>query len=471
MSLWEQGWVGTHFGGANLSDERRVRRVMTLASAFSESPGSSIPQLFERPYDIKAAYNLFKHPEATPESLQAGHRGLVKERLNAPGTVLLLEDTTELSWSNHQEIEGLGPVGNGSEHRQGFLLHSVLAVRWTSSSLETGRRPPLDVLGIADQQYYIRKPIPMGEADQDWQRRQKRPRESQLWEKATHRLGPAPVQVRWVRVCDRGADIYEFLRGCLEVGHGFVVRASQDRALLQPKGRLFEQARQAAAIGSFELQLRSRPRNPARTARLSLSAAPITLQSPQRPGYSKGGLAPIDCAVVRIWESHPPNGCEPLEWILLTDLQVSDFEQAITCALQYATRWLIEEFHKALKTGLGAERLQLESAHRLFAAISVMSVVALRLLELKERVRAEPNGPASEAGLEPFELRVLAKRLNRELSTTSEVALAIGRLGGHMNRKADGLPGFLTLWRGMIKLQALVAGARLGLQFRDLGND
>jgi IS4 transposase len=97
-----------------------------------------------------------------------------------------------------------------------------------------------------------------------------------------------------------------------------------------------------------------------------------------------------------------------LEWILLTDDPAEDFETALTCVLQYATRWVIEEFHKALKTGLGAERLQLETAHRLFAAISMMSVIALRLLDLKERVRVCPEVPATEAGLDSFELQLLA---------------------------------------------------------------
>ena len=49
---------------------------------------------------------------------------------------------------------------------------------------------------------------------------------------------------------------------------------------------------------------------------------------------------------------------------------------------------MIEEYHKAIKTGLGAERLQLESAERLFAAIAIMSVVALRLIELRERLHS-----------------------------------------------------------------------------------
>lgn len=133
--------------------------------------------------------------------------------------------------------------------------------------------------------------------------------------------------------------------------------------------------------------------------------------------------------------------------------------------------WSFEEFHKALKTVLGAERLQLETAHRLFAAVSIMSVLALRLVDLKERVRLKPDAPAEASGLDALELKVLSLHLNRQLLTVADVALAIGRLGGHMNRRADGMPGVLTLGRGLIELQALVAGARLGLQLRDLGND
>jgi hypothetical protein len=66
----------------------------------------------------------------------------------------------------------------------------------------------------------------------------------------------------------------------------------------------------------------------------------------------------------------------------------------------------MEEYHKALKTGLGAERLQLESAERLFAAIAIMSVVALRLIELRERLRRNPDAEAAPSGLSSLELEV-----------------------------------------------------------------
>ena len=85
----------------------------------------------------------------------------------------------------------------------------------------------------------------------------------------------------------------------------------------------------------------------------------------------------------------------------------------------------------------------------------MMSVVALRLINLREEVKANPEGPAEEAGLEPLELEVLRTRTGRKIETTREVALALGRMGGHLNRKGDGTPGWQTLWRGMEKLSLL----------------
>jgi len=172
---------------------------------------------------------------------------------------------------------------------------------------------------------------------------------------------------------------------------------------------------------------------------------------------------------VRVWEVDAPEGVEPLEWVLLCDREVNTWAEALTCVLQYATRWVIEEYHKALKSGLGAERLQLETAAGLMAAIALMSVVALRLLDLRERVRVEPEAAAAEAGLTPLEQEVLQLKAGRALRTVREVALALGRLGGHLNRRADGMPGWQTLWRGMHTLQTLVEGVRLAHRLRQFG--
>jgi hypothetical protein len=122
---------------------------------------------------------------------------------------------------------------------------------------------------------------------------------------------------------------------------------------------------------------------------------------------------------------------------------------------------LIEEFPKGIKTGLKAEGLPLETAARLFAAIAVMSVVALRLLDLRELGRAAPAAPAALTGLGAVESEILGLAVGRELTTVEGVLLALGRLGGHRNRRSDGMPGWVTLWRGMKALRQLVKGAEL----------
>jgi hypothetical protein len=388
---------------------------------------------------------------------------------------LLLEDTSELSWSGGASIEGLGPIGEGSEGLQGFLLHSVLAVGWPEGAARASARPPLPLWGLADQQYHVRIPRPENEPNEASLKRKSRWREAQLWGQASQRLGPAPSSVRWVRVCDRGADIYEFLRSCQAHGHGFVVRAAQDRSVLDPvtgvvQGRLFNRARAAEGLGEFTLQLRARASQGARRARLRVSAARVHLQSPQRPGRRRGSQPPIACTVVRVFEANPPpQVATPLEWVLLCDREVASFEAALECALQYAARWLVEEFHKVLKTGLGAERLQLEQADRLFAAIALMSVVALRVLDLRERLRHDPMASTTNAGLTELELRVLQAASGRPLQTVRDVGLALSGLGGFLARKADGLPGWLTLYRGMKELNTLVSGVQLAQHLQRYG--
>jgi len=472
-------WAEQQFATVQVSEVRRAQRVRKIAAAMAANPGQSIPQLCATAYDLKATYTFLRHEEATPDNLQAGHREGVKAALRRPGVYLLVEDTTDMGWSGKHPIAGLGPVGHGQEGQQGFQLHTVLGVRWPQASV-TGvesPRPAVAGLGVCDQQYHVRGPQPPVEARGARSLSRKlRERESQVWERASQRLGPAPAtpEVRWVRVCDRGADIYEHLQACGELGQGFVVRAAQDRALVaaatgQKVGRLFPTARAVAALGAFILELRSRPQRPARRARLQVGATPVSLCAPQRPGRKQGSNPPIACTAVRVWEVDAPEGVEPLEWVLLCDHEVSTFAEALTCVLQYATRWVIEEYHKALKSGLGAERLQLETAAGLMAAIALMSVVALRLLDLRERVRVEPEAAAAEAGLTPLEQEVLQLKAGRALRTVREVALALGRLGGHLNRRADGMPGWQTLWRGMHTLQTLVEGVRLAHRLRQFG--
>ena len=469
-------WIRAQFAGATLGDIRRTRRTTRIASEMVTHPGASLPQLAATRSDLKAVYALWAHPTSTPEHLQAGHRAQVRHALTLDAApVLLVEDTTVMSWAGNAPVAGLGPIGSGGDAGlQGFLLHSVLALRWAAVPDPTSpQRPPVEVLGVADQQYHVRTPAPVAETARPEGSqafaRQQRWRESALWSESTTHLGPAPAAgPRWVRVCDRGADVYEFLESCHAAGHGFVIRVAQNRALVGGQ-RLAAALRALPRQATLGLPLRGRPQHPARVATLHVAATRVELRAPHRPGAAAGRRPGLAGTALRVWEPDAPAGVVPLEWLLLSDAPVATPGEAITLVQQYATRWVIEEFHKVLKTGLGAERLQLEEATRLFAAIAVMSVVAVRLLHLKEWVRAAPGAPASVAGLTPLEQRLLALHAKRALPTVRDVALAVGRLGGHLNRTADGLPGWRSLWHGMQRLQAMAEGAALMLDAQSFG--
>ena len=466
-------WSQMHLGGAELGDKRRRERAVRIGAAMAQRPGASIPQMFKGKYEIKAAYTFFAVEEVTPEKIQAGHRKLVMEHLQHTGCYLLIEDDSEFGWSDEVERAGLGKT---RKKQQGFVLHTTLAVKWNpanqAQALKSGQHPSqreaVEVIGLAHQEYYPRVPRPEDEANQNSRARRKRARESQLWQRSSQTLGNAPSDqgVRWIRVADRGADIAWFLADCLQQGHGFVVRAAQSRKLLDEENgfsTLFPSIRSQPSRGSLELPLRARPGQTARIAHLNISFRSVIIHNPHNK------LNSIACSVVRVWEANPPAEVEPLEWILLCDSAIENLDQAIECILQYASRWLIEEYHKGLKSGLGAEQLQLQTAHRLFAAIALMAIVAVRLLHLKEALRLQPQAPAQTTQLSPLELEVLSTLTNRTLATVHDVALALGRLGGHMNRPSDGLPGWQSLWRGIQQLNTLVQGVLLAQQLKSFG--
>jgi Transposase DNA-binding len=173
-------WAEQHCSGAEMSDIRRTDRIVAIAEAMAATPGGSMPTLFAHPYDIKAASNRFKHPEATPDNVQAGHRDLALGEMQPPGISLLLEDTTALSFCGRKPVPGLGPLGNGAAGLHGFFVHSVLGARWSPppAATQDSRRPAVEVLGLCDQPYDVRQPRAPGTPRESSQARQYRERES-----------------------------------------------------------------------------------------------------------------------------------------------------------------------------------------------------------------------------------------------------------------------------------------------------
>ncbi len=62
-----------------------------------------------------------------------------------------------------------------------------------------------------------------------------------------------------------------------------------------------------------------------------------------------------------------PADVKPLEWMLLTTIEVKNFAEACEKLAWYALRWGIEVYHRTLKSGCKIEHRQLGDANRLEA--------------------------------------------------------------------------------------------------------
>jgi hypothetical protein len=448
-------WAEKHFGTVDLYDKRRTKRLTNIASKLAENKGSSLARLFDDWYDTKATYNLLKLDVMTPDIIQSTHRKQTMESMQAwSNDVLAIEDSSELEWNHHKKIEGLGPIGSGRKPDQGFILHSTLAV----GVVEKGKDCFFKILGVPFQQYYVRPP--------KRKKKQKRsetngPLETDLWREVIKQKA-IPADRKIIRVCDRAADIYEVMQDTKKYGSSHIIRLKHNRQVLETQEQIQVKSLmgETPSFGETSIEKRGREGTKKQTIILQVNWRKVSLKAPARPGFYAGELPSLEENVVHVWGTNPETK-ELIEWFLYTDLTVDCLQDAIKIAKYYACRWIIEDYHKAIKTGMRAENLQLETGHALFAAIAIMSVVALRLVDLREGLRMNPDHPASESGLDDFELKILGAYLNRELKTVRCVALAIGRLGGHQNRRGDGMPGLLTLWLGMSRFINILEGARL----------
>ena len=167
--------------------------------------------------------------------------------------------------------------------------------------------------------------------------------------------------------------------------------------------------------------------------------------------------------VVVVQEVDAPNGVTPICWILLTSLPTGTFEDALQVIEDYENRWLIEEYHKVLKTGCNLEVHALRTSDRLEPLVGLISVIGVRLFQMKLIGRNQPSVQASTHVPSSW-LRCLAlveTKLEVATMTVYTFFREIAKLGGFLARKGDGEPGWQTVWRGYQTLQSLLDGMRL----------
>ena len=441
-----------HFAAAELGDRRRTRRLIGLADRMVKHPGGTLPDKINDPACLKALYRLMNSPRVTHAAiLESSRQRTLQKMAAATGTVLVIHDGTELDYTGLKSLTTLGQIGNGKN--RGYLAHNVLAV-----SAETR-----DVIGLAFQKLARRPTITKQETRE--QKRRRADRETRLWKEASTAI-PAPLPgQRQIEVADRGADVLEFLDYVESQGKSYLVRSKHNRRIELENGektKLHDYARRLPAGGVRTLEVPATPQRPARQAKLEVSWAQVTLRVPVQPRGEIRGV-PLTTWVVYVREVDPPKGVERLEWILLTNVAVESLDGAWERIDWYKCRWIIEEYHKALKTGCGIETLPFATEARLQPAVALLSVVALFLLNLRNASRRPDARVRPATDLIAVEhVRVLSVWRHHKVNddwTVHDFYYALARLGGHQNRKHDHPPGWLVLWRGWTKLQPMVEAA------------
>lgn len=402
----------------------------------ADHPGQSLPRQNQRWADLKAAYRFLHNPRVQPAAITERHRRLTRLACRRHPVILCVQDDSDLS----------SVQVKGDEH----LMHHTLAVL-----------PEGQLLGIVDQRFFPRLKIPAGETRKQ---RAARWRESDVWQDSVQAVGAPCSGQRFIHVADRAADNLRFMHACVRQGCDFVIRARQDRRVNQATDKLWPfmqdqpvTAKVQATLGKQSGNV-NRPAREGRTATLCLRQAAVRLEQPSNHHEVHEG--PLEVQALYLREEHPPAGHEPVEWLLLTSLGIQTTADALEAVSYYRKRWVIEEWHRALKEGCRLEASQVgqvEALYRLAALQSVMAVRLLQLRDLADSAQKEETRPVrrwlGEAGVK------LVSHWARIRPSQLTIALfwrTLACRGGWIGRKSDGRPGWKTLWRGWHDLQTIL---------------
>jgi hypothetical protein len=474
----ENSWAKEEFECVDLGDARLNERLVGLCSCFSESPESPINQACADWAETKAAYRFFSNNNVAASAITIAHILKTAERAKAHKTILAIQDTSYFVYTSHLKTKGLGRLASRKGKNvedilsTGLLMHACLAV--------TTEGTPL---GLLDQQIYSRsydaRPTTTPEVAIPIEQK-----ESYRWLSALKQASQSTAGTRIVTVCDREADFYEFFAQSAEIQAPVLVRARIDRTInigfpAQTGGtKLWRHMSHQPAAGTLSIEIPPRRKSKqnneraARTAVLTITFGSFLLNPPRNlASYRDTALPDLPMYAVHAVESNPPQGVEPVEWLLLTDLEVTTFDQACEKVRWYSLRWRIEMYFKVLKSGFQVEKCRLEQADRLIKYLAVMSIVAWRLFMITLIARSSPDAPCS-LFLADSEWKILFMKINKtrtlpeQAPPMGKVIIWIARLGGFLARKADGMPGTMTLWRGWKRLIDLSEGCSLATEVR-----
>lgn len=267
----------THFGGLDLGDRRREQRLPQLVDRLCQHPGGTLPDKLSEPCDLRAFYRLMNAEKVTHQAVLSTHhqvtRQTIAEHVQESQTVLILHDATELDFTSKTTLlDDLGQIGQGT--RRGYICHNSLAVLADTKA----------TLGLASQILHHRADVPKTETAK--QKRERADRESRLWVQGAKQSGGLPEgSVRVVDVSDSLSDTFEYMAFESQTDRNFVLRAKENRKLVEPIGGesyLLDAARTSPSISEWELTIPAKPGQKSRTADLQMSLTNVTINPPTR---------------------------------------------------------------------------------------------------------------------------------------------------------------------------------------------
>jgi hypothetical protein len=457
------------FGEAEFADRRLVTRLAKIVEGLARDPAQSFPEAAGSDGALEATYRFFANDSVTPEAILSPHVCATVKRA-AGRTVVVAHDTTEFRF---RDRDGMGRLSGGES--EGFLCHASLA-------MEVGElRLPLGLLALKS---WSRTAPPRVRRTKS-KRTDKVPqsdKESKRWFEQVQIAEGAVAESKTslLHLMDSEADAYPLLCQLSAANYRFAIRLHVNRAVVAEHADKLDEllstartrihrevpvsARTATRVKEKAKKGRHAPRQ-ARIAELEISASQVTLvissKSPE--------LLPktLTVNVVRAFEPHPPDGEDGVEWKIATSEPIKTKAQIEAVVDAYRSRWVIEEFFKAIKTGCAFEKRQLESYQAVIKALAIFAPIAYELLRLRTLARADDETPAREC-LRPSLLMLLRRHQQLRLpedATVREAYLAIAQLGGHI--KNNGAPGWIVLGRGYEKLLTMELGVLISRESCD----
>jgi hypothetical protein len=370
--------------------------------------------------------------------------------------VLAIQDTSEIKFSTTPEDRrGLGKIKKGAAW--GALLHPMLAVDADSAIL----------LGLAGGCVWTRSGLVSSPHGQ----RRLVDKESARWVDTAEQAKRTLAAARLITVIDdREGDIYAHWARTPAPNVHLITRLMNDHAIVEG-GTVRKALARQPVLATAVVQLRDRANRPARTANLSLRFTSLSLKRPQfTPDKDLPPSIPVH--VLEVFEQRPPEGADPLHWILITTHTIDSIDAAWQIVGWYRCRWIIEQFFRTLKLkGLRIEDSELTTAERLLKLIAIAARAAVIIMQLVQ-ARDGHDEQAASLAFTDQQIKVLAilntrlqGRTSRQknpypINTLAGAAWVIAKLGGWHEHQSKP-PGPITFFHGLTYFRALAEGHAL----------